>query len=297
MAATGTDKQVAASDLQAYVIAELPTSAATPTAGVSLFTKNIGGRDMLATLDASGSDATLQPHIGRNAGVAWLPTGNSTTVTMQRCVALTATGTATASNVATTNLHTMMKRLDYLVTVAATTAVAGWRSTAPMWCLGNAALIGGFHYVCRWGPATGVATATTRAFVGFTVATAAPSDVEPSSLVSMVGMGWDAADTNIQMMNNNTTGTAVKTDLGASFPVPTADRASVYELAMFSASNSGVVEWQVKNLISGAEATGTISTELPATTSLLVPRGWMSVGGTSSVVGFALMGLYIETDN
>ena len=36
--------------------------------------------------------------------------------------------------------------------------------------------------------------------------------------------------------------------------------------------------------------------DLPATTQLLAPYAYMSVGGTSSVVAIALMGLYIETD-
>lgn len=54
--------------------------------------------------------------------------------------------------------------------------------------------------------------------------------------------------------------------------------------------------WLVTDLATGATASGTITTNLPALGTLLAPRGWMSVGGTSSVIGIALMGLYIETD-
>ena len=136
-----------------------------------------------------------------------------------------------------------------------------------------------------WGPATGVATTTNRAFCGLTNSTAAPTDVEPSTILNQVGMGWDAADTNIQMM----------VDLGASFPVPTTDRTAVYKLELFSPKGTTQsVQWRVTNLVSGAVAQGTATTDLPAATALLAPRVWMSVGGTSSVIGVALMSMYID---
>ena len=42
--------------------------------------------------------------------------------------------------------------------------------------------------------------------------------------------------------------------------------------------------------------TGNVTTDLPVNTTLLAPRGYISVGGTSSVIGMALMGLCIDTD-
>jgi hypothetical protein len=42
-----------------------------------------------------------------------------------------------------------------------------------------------------------------------------------------------------------------------------------------------------------AQASGTITTNLPAVTTLLSPRVWCSVGGTSSVIGVALFGTII----
>jgi hypothetical protein len=150
--------------------------------------------------------------------------------------------------------------------------------------------------VCRWGAATGVATATNRAFVGMANTTAAPTDVEPSSITNMCGMGWDAADTNIQFMHRGT-GAVTKIDLGASFPVPTTDRTKSYEVAIFSPpGTTQSLQYEVSDLGTGAKATGTITTNLPTTSTLLAPRGWMSVGGTSSVIGIAIMGLYLESD-
>jgi len=109
-------------------------------------------------------------------------------------------------------------------------------------------------------------------------------------------MGYDAADTNLQIMSNDGTSTATKVDLGASFPVPTTDRSKVYELALFAAPNGSTVQYEVTDLGTGAKATGTISTDLPSSTTFLTPRGYCSVGGTSSVIGITLFSLYVETD-
>jgi hypothetical protein len=127
--------------------------------------------------------------------------------------------------------------------------------------------------------------------------TAAPTDVNPSALGHICGMGYDSGDTNIQFMHNDASGTATKIDLGASFPKPNVDLTSVYELALFSPpGTTQVLHYEVTNLVSGAVATGTITTDLPTTSTLLTPYGYMSVGGTSSVIGLATMGLYIESD-
>lgn len=262
--------------------------------GLKLFGRSIAGRILPAFIGPSGLDSSLQPYLARNKVAYAQPNGNSTTVGLLG-LALSATGTATGANVATTNLHTAMRGIEYLVTTAATTAVAGFRSTAAQFFRGSG-ITGGFTFICRFGPATGVSTSTNRCFVGFTSATGAPTDVQPSSLTNMVGLGWDAADSNLQIMHNDGSGTATKIDLGGSFPVPTADRTEVYELALFCPPGGSDIYYEVTDLVNGTVATGTISSDMPSSTTLLAPRGWMSVGGTSSVIGIALKSLYIETD-
>jgi Protein of unknown function (DUF2793) len=274
---------------------------ATPTApaadGLKLFGRKVGGRVMPAFKGPSGLDSSLQPTFARNKMGLFMPGGNGATDSQVGMV-FTAVGTATTENVATTNLHTYMRRRSWRVTTASTTAVAGLRGTHLQFTLGGpSAGLGGFHLVWRWAPATGVATATHRAFAGMRGSASAPTDVNPSTQTSVCGMGYDAADTNIQFMHNDASGTATKIDLGASFPKPNVDLASVYEIALFAPpGTTQSLSYEVTNLVSGAVATGTITTDLPTTTALLAPYGYISVGGTSSVIGFATMGLYIETD-
>jgi hypothetical protein len=273
------------------------TPAAPAAGGLKLFGRSVAGRILPAVIGPSALDTTLQPHFGRNKVSYALPNGNGTVIS-QIGLALSATGTATAKNWAATNRYTRMRGIEYLVTTAAATAVAGFRGAASQFTVGGgAAGDGGFHLVCRWAPSTGVATSTGRAFVGFNTVTGAATDVEPSSRTSQIGMGWDAADANIQFMHNDGSGTCTKIDLGASFPVPVTDRDAVYEIAMFSPpGTTQSLSYEVTNLVTGAVANGTVTTDLPAATTALNPFGYMSVGGTSSVIGICLFSLYIETD-
>lgn len=227
---------------------------------------------------------------------SWTPDGTSTTVTAIGAGALSATGALTGTAaIATTNAYTAARLVEHLVTVAATTAVAGWRYAANKWFMGNVANRGGFKVICRFGPATGVATTTNRCFVGMSANTAAATDVEPNTLINMIGAGWGAADANIQIYRNDGTGVATAIDLGANFPVPTADRTKVYELRLSVPANSTTITYVFTDIDNPAQAvTGTLTTDIPAANTLLSPRGQMSVGGTSSVIGIALGILAIQ---
>lgn len=276
----------------------IATPAAPAAGGLKLFAKSVGGRLLPEFLGPTGLDTLLQPHQGLGKVAMVQPNGNSTTLSTMG-IALTATGTPTAKNWASATRYGRMRGLEYLVTTAAANVIAGWRGAAGQFTVGGpSAGDGGFHYVCRWGPATGVAVTTNRCFVGFIVGGAVETDVEPSSRLNICGMGWDSADGNIQFMYNDGSGTATKIDLGASFPVPTTDRNNVYEIAMFSPpGTTQSVSYRVTDLLTGAEASGTVTTDLPANTVALNTKAFFSSGtATVNVVGLTLFGLYVETD-
>lgn len=273
---------------------------ATPTTpaagGLKLFGRDIAGRMMPAFSGPSGLDSALQPHLGYNSVGIVRPSSGTTLTSIG--IAWTGLGTATTENPdGSGNLYAHMQRVAWRVTTASTTAVAGGRFNSNRWTVGgNTAGLGGFSMAMRWGQSTGAAS-TTRAFVGMRDSVI-PTDVDPSTLTNICGMGWDASDTNIQFIHNDGSGTATKIDLGASFPKPTANQADVYELAMFSPPN-GVAQsvgYRITNLATGAVATGFVTTNLPSGITLLTTSAYISVGGVSSVIGFTLMGLYVESD-
>lgn len=289
-AANGNFTDLTATEL---TLSEFAISANTPSANtVTVFGKSVGGRILPAFIGPSGLDATLQPHIGRNKIALVTPNGGDTTVSTVG-LALTATGTATAAATAATNRYTWIRKIEYLVTVANTGAVAGFYSTIANFARGTGT-DGGFHYVCRFGPSTGVTTATRRLFVGMAASVAAPTDVGPSTLVNVIGVGYENTDTNIQIIHNDGAGTATKVNTG--IVKPSADRAIAYELALFSPPGAAYVDYQFTQLNASTVFSGKIEADLPATGTFLAPRGYVSAGGTSSVIGLGLMSLYIETD-
>lgn len=278
-------------DADGLVIPKATSSPSAPAAGnARLFSKSIGGRIMPAFMGPSGLDSTLQPHLARNGWSMWTPAFNATAISAIGNAALTATGTATAAAYAVTSLHTRSRRVDYLVTTAATTAVAGYRlSTATF------RMLEGFHHVARVCPATGATVGTRRFFCGMANATAAPTDVQPSSLLNILGVGYDAADTNWQVFTNDGAGTATKIDTGITRP--SSDRQSIYSVSIFVPPGGTSATIQLIDEGTGQTFETTATTDIPSTTTTMAPRAYASVGGTSSVVGLSLFSLYIETDN
>ena len=275
---------------------ELSTSnPAAPAAGkVRVFGRNVGGRIMPAFKGPSGLDSSLQASLARNR-IAWAnPLGGGSTIATS-AITLAATGSFIAEGVATTNLYTAMKRAVVTAAVS-TTAVAGLRSTFTQYFRGAlGGKIGGFHFVCRFGPATGQSIQTTRrGFCGFTSLFAASTDVNPSTLPHVLGVGCDAIDANYFIMHR--TGTLAVTKIDTGISKSAADASKVYELAMFCAPGSSTVEFEFTDLTTDVVFRHTANTNLPSPDALLGPQVYYSVGGISGPVGTALMSMYIETD-
>ncbi len=219
---------------------------------------------------------------------SWIAAGGSTTITAVGSAAPTITGTATAAAWAATSIYTQARKVEFLVTVAAATAVAGFREAAALYTIGSTiAGIGGFQSYMSAAPATGGALASGRFFLGLSNSVAAPTDVEPSTIPNIVGIGWDSADLAVQVMHR---GAGAVTKISTGMLVPTVDRNDIYELSMSSpAGTTQSVVVNLRNAATGATFNTTITTNLPTTSTPLARRGWASVGGVSSVVGVAFL--------
>ena len=300
---TGNKKMTAAElakGLDPLAKTAVTTPLAAPSSGeMKTFPFTRAGFTRPAFRNADGLFQSLQGALYNFNNHWWLPYLNGAgfaTNTGTSGAAFTGAGTLTAAAFNAAAFATSMPRAEYLVTVASTSAVAGARVATGNWSFtrGSSAKIGGFYQVIRWGPATGVSTSTTRALVG-ACGHGTTTDVEPSTLLNICGMGWDAADTNVQIMHNDGAGTATKIDLGASWPVPTTDRTSVYEIHVYAPPNSSNVYYTVLDLVNDLEASGTLTTNIPGTTTAMNPHAQFSVGGTNSVIGIAIYGAYVGT--
>ena len=135
-------------------------------------------------------------------------------------------------------------------------------------------------------------------FMGMGVGTLVPTNIEPSTLVNVIGIGCGAADTTLSLYYG---GSAAQTPiaLGANFPANTMN-VDMYELALFAAPNSTTVQYEVTRLNTGHVVKGTLSgaagTVLPAATTLLGPWGYRTNNATALACAIDVASAYIETD-
>ena len=270
------------------------TPATPPASSVKLFRKPLAGRQMPAALGPNGLAMVFQPLMAQKRVGLWRPHGNATTApTAEGIAAPTATGTATARNVATTNLLTSMRRLGY-VSAATAGSLSGARLAAAQFWRGNAANLGGFFAVCRFGVSDAAAVSGARMFVGFSASTGAPTNVEPNTIANSIGVGQISTSNNLQLITRDAT-TAQTIDLGASFPANTLS-ADAYELTLSAAPNGADVGYRVERVNTGDVAEGTLTTNLPVNTALLGWQMWRTNNATALAVGLDLVNFYIETD-
>ena len=289
--------QVSSAESSTLATLTLPDTQSPVTPGAdygTIFIKKIGGRMMAAQIGPSGLDTTLQANLGGNKVALWMPPGGSTTVPgVFGMAALTATGTATARTVATTNLLTRMTRLGY-VSAATAGALAGAREAVAKFTTGAGPGLGGFFARYRFGISDAATVAGARMFIGLDALTAAPTNIDPSTKVNCLGVGQIGTSDNLHIIRGNATA-KTPIDLGANFPANT--NADAYELNLF-APPAGGCYWHVRRLNTTFEATGFLpSTEIPIATQLLCHQLWRCNNATALAVGLDVCGIYIETDH
>jgi hypothetical protein len=152
-------------------------------------------------------------------------------------------------------------------------------------------LTGGFFVAFRFGLES-MANSSFQWFVGLN--TTAPIGADPSTQTNMVGFGVDAADSNVQFMINDGSGTATKVDLGASFPGKTS--AAVYEARLYCAAGGSTVYYSLERLDSAQFTEGSATTDLPVSTTLMGAYCGTRNNITTASSAIALINFYAELD-
>jgi hypothetical protein len=182
------------------------------------------------------------------------------------------TGTTTVPALATTNASTSTFKIQF-VTVNSTNQICFVIYTQLAVAIGSSQ---GFH----WRAVVGGNTTITnqRAYWGMRAVTTNPTSVDPSSQVNIIGFGYDAGDTTLHVFHNDNAGTATDIPLGANFPVATGE---LFELTLDCEPGSNEVVYTITRLNTGDTASGTITTDLPATTQFLSDVFWVATAGTA----------------
>jgi hypothetical protein len=266
-----------------------------PTIGSRVFSRKRGGRGMASqTSNAASVEYAFQPFLGRNKASLYSAIGNGTGVSLVGTVD-NVTGTATARNVATTNMFTSIRRKGY-VSLATAGASAGWRHGLAQNFRGSAQGLGGFHFIARCGVSHAAAVANARGFIGMSATVAAIGNVEPNTLNNSVGFGWNAGETTLKVLSRNGT-TTTTVDLGVNFPTTNLST-NLWELEMYVGAFPDLdIKWTAKNHANGAFVEGTITNaNCPVQNTLMGMQIWINNGVTALAAGIDIDSVYWESD-
>lgn len=241
------------------------------SSGITLTTNNTSGSATLVgnTLNIPKYIDVVPPLSATEIFRGITTRNNSATNDSYGGFTLSTTGTQRAIAIANTNFQTKQIRAEFYNTTAATGRYTGIRDGA-LWYIS-----GGFRFVCGFGIADSVYSSECRQFYGLSTSSADLTyndTVTVASLLNIVGIGSDAADTNLQIFHNNGSSTATKIDLGSNFPANrtlSAASTTIYYVELYNPRNSTDVHYKVTNGELNITTYGTISTNTPLTSSAL----------------------------
>lgn len=278
-----------------------PSQPIVPPAGsVALWVQKWAGRPMVAWDGDNINDLTrVQPYLGGNQ-ISLVKPGTGATAPVAIGLGTTDGGTLTHPALASTNFRTQNRHSLYANVVTTTNQFLGRRANEAAVWRGNAALMGGFFFHCRF--AFGLVPAGTRLFVGLSsLLTGVQVTADPSAAAhDGIGLAMDLADTNLTIMTKDGT-TNTKTAIGAGL----AKAANViYDLVMYCKANDTQIYVRLDqyNSATGVMTNlfdGPITATIPRNTIFLAPMAAMSNGTANTTVNtvqFALYSLYLESD-
>jgi hypothetical protein len=252
----------------------------TDGAGNLSWVNNTGG--------GGGGGSQFIPHLQGNETFRGVThRNNSVTYDLSLGYTMNITGAQFAKSVSGTNYQTRQVMSSYSPTATATGAYGCLRGAQPLW-----SILGGFHFVAEYGIADSSYAVGTHNFIGLTIDTATLAigsslNNQPSALTNIIAVANDSGDGNLQIMHNDNSGVATKIDLGASFPsnrTAGTAQSTVYLIEFYCAPNSSSVKYRVRNKETGAEVSGTITTNLPSTSNLLTWQVGRSMGTSAGGV-------------
>ena len=257
-----------------------------PAAGkLKLISRDIGARQFPSVMYSGGNITALQAALFANKIAAYTPVAGATSPTagagwIYGMALPTLVGTDTARAVATTNAFTRSIRSG---TVSASTAgsLASRYWTVAPYTTGDGTGNGGVFAVFRVGFSDTAAVAGARSFAGFSSSVAAPTNVEPNTLINCIGIAQLSTDSTQLYIVYGGSAAQTAIALGTNFPPMLAAGAAggqMYDLTLFAPNNlNGTIAYQVDRIGTAYSATGTITpatpgTQTPASNILLAPR-------------------------
>jgi hypothetical protein len=162
-------------------------------------------------------------------------------------------------------------------------SIAGYRGNGTDFFIGM-----GFHAIFTFGHADASFNSSAHNWVGLgnAITFQIGSLTYASSLGNIIGVGNDPTDTTLQILHNDSTGSATKIPLGSNFPSNrTAGTAftGMFCLELFNEIQSTQIKWRMTRIDTGTVEQGTITTNLPSGSTGLSPVVSRSNGSSTSL--------------
>ena len=272
------------------VIAAKSADATPPSTGnLTTYVRKLAGRETFCGIGQKGLARYLEFLEASSCRGGWR-TGPAAAGTFF-CIDGSIAGTNAFPATAITNRYTMMRRSTFANVVTTQNQQVGFATTTASFFRGNAAGIGGFMFICRFGFDT-IKTGE-RAFIGLT-RTGWNIGVDPSSIINTLGFGFDLGDTAWTFMHNDGSGTATKDAIGGQATLATNNTGFIAYI--FAYPNDTVVYYRLDDLIQGTTLVdSSTNTDLPVNTTALIALVVMSNGTANTAAGDAKMGVQSMT--
>ena len=285
---------VCALDLNnALTIPPVSGTPAAPASGLSLYAAPYAGRMLPVIMGPSGLDTALQVGLHGNSVVLISPTNTTAAPDIIGGTLSTAATMSRQFTAGSTNRWSATVRKRFQTSTTAGNA-SGMRTAYTQWFRGNAAGFGGFLFRAQLGAQINLNGG--QKFVGLCASTAALAG-EPSALLNMCGMGYDAADSsagNWQFMRNDGAGVATKVDLGANAARGTTQG---WDLIMNLRPNGTELLVKITNLNTGVVVLDTsYTTDLPAVNTGMAFKAEVRNGAVAAADNLEIAKVYIESD-
>lgn len=262
----------------------------TSAANVGVYARNFGS-ETWPEFSLNHFTAPIQRSMLQARRREWRPHGANTSATTFG-LSIATSGTTAAYAMTAGDRKESAKYVNYRTSATAGN-VAGVRGTTLYVCSG-ASDYGGYYFCSQSSMLNNLATG--RNMTGLHGASGAfpAASTAFTSLTDVIGLGFEHGATEYSIVHNDASGTATTIPLGSSFPTASVN-VSWMILEIFCRRGASSVSYRVTNLKNGAIAQGSISTNLPSSTTLLTPITYCSNGTTASLSSMAIGTISLET--
>jgi hypothetical protein len=183
----------------------------------------------------------------------------------------------------------MMPRSTFATVVTTQNQTVGIVTGSGACLRGNAAGIGGFFFVCRFGFES-IKTGE-RCFVGVNASGSTTLlNADPSGQVNCAGFGFDIADTAWTFMHNDASGSCTKTAIAGQGTLATNNTGFIAYI--FCYPNDSVVYYRLDDLVQGTTLCDTsVNSDLPVNTTALFAACQMGNGTANTTASDARIGI------